>query len=120
MRAWQEDQLQALCAVECEHALFEMIVSLAHDLGFDHCCYGLRMPLPLTQPKTVMFNNYPIGWEERYQEKIILPSTQRCSMACARYYPSSGQIAYLPQHQNFGKTRVHLDCKLAGPRLVEM
>ncbi|MES2407628.1 MAG: LuxR family transcriptional regulator [Pseudomonadota bacterium] len=72
MRAWQEDQLHALRGVECEHAIFETIVSLARDLGFDHCCYGLRMPLPLTQPKTVMFSNYPIGWQERYQEKNYL------------------------------------------------
>lgn len=72
MKTWQEDQLHALHAVECEHALFEMIVSLARDLGFDHCCYGLRMPLPLTQPKIVMFNNYPIGWQERYREKNYL------------------------------------------------
>lgn len=72
MKTWQEDQLRALHAVECEHALFEMIVSLARDLGFDHCCYGLRMPLPLTQPKIALFNNYPIGWQQRYQEMNYL------------------------------------------------
>ena len=72
MKTWQEDQLHALHAVECEHALFEMIVPIAHDLGFDYCCYGLRMPLPLTQPKTVMFSNYPIGWEKKYQEMNYL------------------------------------------------
>jgi len=79
MRNWQEDQMHALHAVESEHALFERIISLARDLGFDHCCYGLRMPLPLTQPKTVMFNNYPIGWQERYQEKnylVVDPTVQ--------------------------------------------
>lgn len=59
-------------AVESEHALFETIVSLARDLGFDYCCYGLRMPLPLTQPKIAIFDNYSIGWEERYQEKNYL------------------------------------------------
>ena len=36
MKTWQEDQLHALHAIECEHALFEMIVSIARDLGFDH------------------------------------------------------------------------------------
>lgn len=72
MRAWQEDQLHALSAVECEHALFEIIVSLARDLGFDYCAYGLRMPLPLIQPRMAMFNNYPIGWQQKYQEKNYL------------------------------------------------
>jgi len=72
VRTWQEDQLHALHAVECENKLFEMIVSLARDLGFDHCAYGLRMPLPLTQPKIAMFSNYPVAWQRRYQEKNYL------------------------------------------------
>ncbi len=72
MKTWQEDQLRALHSVECEHALFEMMVLLARDLGFDHCCYGLRMPLPLTQPKIALLNNYPIGWQQRYQEMNYL------------------------------------------------
>lgn len=49
-----------------------MVVSLARDLGFDHCAYGLRMPTPLTQPKIAMFNNYPVVWQRRYQEKSYL------------------------------------------------
>lgn len=72
MRTWQEDQLHALHAVECEHKLFEMIVSLARDFGFDHCAYGLRMPLPLTRPKFAIFNNYPVAWQTRYQEQNYL------------------------------------------------
>jgi LuxR family transcriptional regulator len=72
VRTWQEDQLHALHAVECEHKLFEIVVSLARDLGFDHCAYGLRMPLPLTQPKIAMFSNYPVAWQRRYQEKNYL------------------------------------------------
>ncbi|KXW57095.1 regulatory protein SdiA [Ferrovum myxofaciens] len=72
MKTWQEDQLHALRAVESEHALFEMIVPLARNLGFDYCCYGLRMPLPLTRPKIVIFDNYPISWQKTYQEKNYL------------------------------------------------
>ena len=72
MTNWEADQIHALGAVGSEHALFEIVISLARGLGFDHCCYGLRMPLPLTQPKTVIFNNYPSGWQEQYQEKNYL------------------------------------------------
>lgn len=72
MKIWQEDQLNALHAVECEHKLFEVIVTLARDLGFDHCAYGLRMPLPLTNPKTLMLNNYSVAWQTRYQEQNYL------------------------------------------------
>jgi len=72
MYTWQEDQLNVLHTIECEHNLFKMIVSLARDLGFDLCAYGLRMPLPLSRPKTAIFNNYPIAWQNRYQEKGYL------------------------------------------------
>lgn len=69
MNTWMEDQFHALLAVNCENKLFEMIVSNALELGFEHCAYGLRMPLPLIQPKIVMFNNYPRDWQRRYQEE---------------------------------------------------
>ncbi len=69
MKSWQEDMLHALCVVECEHQLFGTVVSHARRLGFEYCAYGLRMPLPLTQPKISMFNNYPLTWQKRYQNE---------------------------------------------------
>ena len=72
MKTWQEEQLHALHTAECEHTLFEIIASLARDLGFDNCAYGLRMPIPLTQPQIAMFNNYPAAWQKIYQEKSYL------------------------------------------------
>lgn len=72
MKGWQEDQFNALHAIESEQTLFEKVTSLAHDLDFDYCAYGLRMPLPLTQPKISLFSNYPAGWQTRYQEKGYL------------------------------------------------
>lgn len=100
MRAWQEDQLHRLHTIESEQALFVMIASLAHDLGFDHCCYGLRMPLPFTQPKTVMFHNYPSGWEERYQEKsylIIDPTVQHGMRSLLPVIWSDNLFASVPE-----------------------
>ena len=72
MKAWQEDQLHALHSIQCEHDLFEAIVSAARDLGFDQCAYGLRVPLPVSRPRTMMFNNYPVAWQTRYQEENYL------------------------------------------------
>lgn len=72
MISWQEDLLHSLYAVECEHKLFDLITSLATDLGFEHCAYGMRMPLPLTQPKTAMFSNYPLAWQRIYHEQNYL------------------------------------------------
>ncbi|WP_031437043.1 autoinducer binding domain-containing protein [Methylobacter tundripaludum] len=72
MKAWQETQLQALQSIQCAHQLFQTILSFSKELGFDHCAYGLRMPLPLTNPKTLMFNNYPTAWQAQYQAKNYL------------------------------------------------
>ncbi len=72
MNTWQENQLHAVQSIQSEQQLFQAMLSLAKELDFDHCAYGLRMPLPLTNPKTVMFNNYPAIWQAQYQAKDYL------------------------------------------------
>lgn len=72
MTTWNEELLHALLSTRGEEALFKKITSIAQDLGFTYCAYGMRTPLPLTQPKTVMFNNYPVAWQKLYQEKNYL------------------------------------------------
>lgn len=69
METWQEELLHALSVVQSEHQLFALLASQANHLGFEWCAYGLRLPLPLTRPKTAMFSNYPPTWQSRYQEK---------------------------------------------------
>lgn len=69
MKGWQEEQLQMLLSIRCEHKLFKELDAIACELGFDHCAYGLRTPLPVSRPKVVMFNNYSTAWQARYQEK---------------------------------------------------
>jgi LuxR family transcriptional regulator, quorum-sensing system regulator SolR len=68
METWQEDLLLSLGRSENQQALFGKIEAAASWLGFDHCAYGLRMPLPLSQPKTVILTNYPKAWQRRYHE----------------------------------------------------
>lgn len=74
MNTWQENQLQALQSIQSEQQLFQTILSLGKEIGFDHCAYGLRMPLPLplTNARIVMFNNYPTAWQVQYQAKNYL------------------------------------------------
>ena len=69
MSGWREDQLQALLTIRSERQLMEEITAIARDLGFDYCAYGLRMPVPVSRPKVVMFSNYPPGWQARYWER---------------------------------------------------
>jgi len=72
MKTWQENQLQALQSIQSEQQLFQTIASLGSELGFDYCTYGLRAPLPLATPKTLIFSNYPTAWQARYQAKNYL------------------------------------------------
>ena len=72
MKVWQEDQLQALSGIPHEQQYFETLVSLARELGFEFCAYGLRLPFPCSRPRVVMFNNYPVAWQTRYRERDYL------------------------------------------------
>lgn len=66
MKNWQEDFLGITDTSQSEHAVFEKIEIAALALGFEHCAYGLRVPYPISKPKTLILNNYPTGWQHRY------------------------------------------------------
>ena len=50
-----------------EADLVSVLVKAANQLGFEYCAIGMRMPLPLSNPKIVMLNNYTLAWRERYE-----------------------------------------------------
>ena len=58
MTSWQEDLLDVFDQAQSEHEVFRRIESAARSLGFDYCAYGLRVPLPLSNPRTILLNNY--------------------------------------------------------------
>lgn len=64
--SWQELQMQALTGARSEAEFFKALASAARDLGFDYCAYGMRAPLPLSSPKTLVLSNYAAAWQERY------------------------------------------------------
>lgn len=72
MKAWQEEQVQSLLIYDSAADLFQRVTVLARELGFDYCAYGIRMPLPISAPRTEMFNNYPTGWQAYYQTQSYL------------------------------------------------
>jgi LuxR family transcriptional regulator, quorum-sensing system regulator SolR len=82
MKAWQEEQVQSLLSSTSAEDLFSQLAAMAKILGFDYCAYGIRMPLPISQPRTEMFNNYPGIWQQCYQEQNYLavdPTVVRAS-----------------------------------------
>src|SRR5262245_57198935 len=68
MNSWQEDLLNVAETADSPDALFRAIERGAQALGFDLCAYGHRMPVPVSNPKTLLLNNYPIAWQQRYAE----------------------------------------------------
>lgn len=63
---WEDELLSQMRAASDEETIFAVVLDEAQRLGFDHCAYGLRLPLNVTKPKTVMLNTYPLSWRQRY------------------------------------------------------
>ena len=66
IKLWQHELLTVLQGVDREGELFTHLEKCARQIGFDYCAYGLQMPYPLSNPKTIMLSNYPEEWQRRY------------------------------------------------------
>jgi LuxR family transcriptional regulator len=49
-----------------EEDLLSVLAQATRELGFEYCALGMRLPLPLSNPRVVMLGNYPSSWRERY------------------------------------------------------
>ncbi len=72
MKSWQETLLSIADSVHCEYAVLQKIEAAAQSLGFEHCAYGLRVPIPISNPQTVILNNYSVAWQTRYASEGYL------------------------------------------------
>jgi LuxR family transcriptional regulator, quorum-sensing system regulator SolR len=64
------DEITAtLDTADSETTLIAALDKAAYALGFDYCAHGLRMPLPLSNPRTLMASTYPTAWQQRYAEQ---------------------------------------------------
>lgn len=69
---WQAAKTEALEKAGSEAELRDVLAAAARELGFDYCAYGLRTPLPLSNPKLVMVSNYTSAWQARYVQQNYL------------------------------------------------
>jgi len=69
---WRGDTLAAMEKAPDAQALQALVTRAARHLGFDYCAYGLRTELPLSNPRTIMVNNYPTAWQSRYASQGYL------------------------------------------------
>lgn len=63
---WQQMWQEQLATVRTEAGLLAVLARAASELGFEYCALGMRLPLPLSNPKIVMLGNYSAAWRERY------------------------------------------------------
>ncbi|TVP57559.1 MAG: LuxR family transcriptional regulator [Halomonadaceae bacterium] len=69
MTQLQEEQINGLMRISNEKTLMESMERIVRSLGFDYCAYGLRTPIPVTQPKIVTLNNYSNEWNRHYRSQ---------------------------------------------------
>lgn len=48
---------------------FFAIATVAQELGFEFCTHGVRIPIPITRPRTTFLSNYPPEWLAHYRER---------------------------------------------------
>lgn len=66
------DVIDVIADISCEEDLFQILLAYASMMGFEFCSYFLRIPVPISRPTTVMLNNFPLEWQERYRKKRYL------------------------------------------------
>lgn len=69
MTDWQFEVHERVTPAATPEACFGRIVAQARRLGFEFCTHCLRLPLPITRPRTTICSNYPPAWLARYGEK---------------------------------------------------
>jgi DNA-binding CsgD family transcriptional regulator len=72
MNTWQGDLLGMTDTGRTVNEVFEKITHASQALGFEFCAYGLRLPTPISNPRTMMLSNYPLAWQARYASQGYL------------------------------------------------
>lgn len=80
MESWKEDLFNILLSPDEQSDFFDRIARIAQGWGFEHCAYGMRAPMSVTETGIVMLNDYSQAWQQHYQANGYLridPLVQR-------------------------------------------
>lgn len=69
---WWQELYEELQAASCHQDLFQRVHDATQQLGFAYCCYGVRLPVSVTQPSIVVLDTYPAAWMKHYTEQKYL------------------------------------------------
>ncbi|WP_218278965.1 autoinducer binding domain-containing protein [Pseudomonas sp. LB-090624] len=76
--------LSAVYEADNTHVLLDRVQAAARTLGFDYCAYGLRAPLPVTNPRVTLLSTYSRSWCEHYRRSGYLamdPTVLHCQQS---------------------------------------
>lgn len=99
MEQWTEDDRHALATTRDAQGFFDYCARVARQLDFDSCSFGLALPLPVSRPEIVIYNNYPGQWWQRYaQERYVDvdPTIRHAVTSCAPIFWSDKAFATAP------------------------
>ena len=65
MAIWKEAQIERLIQGNDIQSIFEVALSLTHEMGFEYCAFALSPHSPV--PQTIRINNYPTEWNKKYE-----------------------------------------------------
>ena len=78
------DVLSAVFEADDARALLDKIQMATRTLGFDYCAYGLKAPLPVTNPRVTLLSTYSRAWCEHYRRSDYLqsdPTVRHCQQS---------------------------------------
>lgn len=94
MKHWQEDYLNRTRQHVNPEDLFAAAAEAVWQMGFEFCCFGIRMPLPVAEPPAAIYSNYGELWKARYiaNNYINVDPTVRHGMQTLRPFAWAGAI----------------------------
>jgi LuxR family quorum-sensing system transcriptional regulator SolR len=63
---WQDENLHAVLGCKTPTEVFQILQCETRRLGMQSVSWVIKLPIPVLEPKVVIFNTYPKAWEERY------------------------------------------------------
>lgn len=66
MQAWREQYLEAFTSTRSVADVFLELAGAVRELEFEHCSFGIRIPLPVSNPQFTLQSDYPDAWVNRY------------------------------------------------------
>jgi Response regulator containing a CheY-like receiver domain and an HTH DNA-binding domain len=63
---WREDFMDLVSGCTSANELFNKLIKITLNLGFEFCSYGLKTHSPLAPTQYFLLSNYPSAWEKKY------------------------------------------------------